>query len=344
MARDKIDFLNPNGNEKFSRLRGLDLRNLIFCIEEFYLEYRESLGLNTDITFGTELEYEKRNDDEIRLFIRRYFDDWCWKTDASLSGGGEITSPVLHDTKEDWEKLKKICTFLSKCEVDTKGNAGGHIHVGAHILGKSVENWVLFLKVYSVYENVLYRFFFGDKISARRRMFYYAEPIAEKQYNLLKKWEQYGATDIDTFFRKYIPLGERYQGINFGNVRYDDILNNRRKNTIEFRTPNASSNSVIWQNNLNAAIKMMIAGKKGLLDEDFLDYKLENEAYFQLRRYADVSDRTYFTELDFVSALEFVDLVFDKNIDKVYFLRQYIKDFQTGYELSEAHDARKFTK
>lgn len=41
---------------------------------------------------------------------------------------------------------------------------------------------------------------------------------------------------------------------------------------------------------------------------------------------------------------EFLDLVFDNNLDKIYFLRQYLKDFQENYGIKTAVRAKKFVK
>ena len=49
-------------------------------------------------------------------------------------------------------------------------------------------------------------------------------------------------------------------------------------------------------------------------------------------------------EVNLQNVLEFVDLVFDNNLDKIYFLRQYLKDFQNGYKINSAVKAKSFVK
>ena len=41
---------------------------------------------------------------------------------------------------------------------------------------------------------------------------------------------------------------------------------------------------------------------------------------------------TEYDQLDLDAALEFADLVFDNNLDKVYFIRQYMKAMENGEE------------
>ena len=57
------------------------------------------------------------------------------------------------------------------------------------------------------------------------------------------------------------------QALNFCNVDFYKPTCNNKKNTIEFREPNASSNHVIWQNNINTCTKMLNSSRN--LDTDF---------------------------------------------------------------------------
>ena len=83
---------------------------------------------------------------------------------------------------------------------------------------------------------------------------------------------------------------------------------------------------------------MLIASKTKVMDEKFLDYKLKNE-YFTYS-----GNEHLYNNICLKNALEFSDLVFDNNLDKIYFLRQYFKDFQDNYGLKEAVKAKEFTK
>ena len=105
---------------------------------------------------------------------------------------------------------------------------------------------------------------------------------------------------------------DKYQAVNF---RHYDTLK-----TIEFRCPNGTLNPVIWQNNINTVTKLMLAARNKKIDEDFLDYKLEKEP-----------DK--FTLLP--KALELADIIFDNDLDKMYFLKQYKKDFSFIEEKKE---------
>ena len=323
-------FITSEKNDDFILLRGRDLQDLLVEVENYFLEYREKINLPSNVTFGVEIEYEGVSRVKTNKFIDKNLKDWISKDDGSLQSGGEVTSPIMKDQVKYWRELKKVCEYLSKKGADTSHNAGGHIHIGANVLGYDVEAWRAFLKLYTVYENVIFRFVYGDKISGRRELLKYAPPTADFIYRLMpminKAKSEHDIKNILLLLTK-----KRHVALNFDNVGF-------RKNTFEFRSPNASTNAVIWQNNINAVSKMLVSSKDKVLDEEFLDYKLEHE-------YFPYSENDYLYDVvNLKNVLEFVDLVFDNNLDKIYFLRQYLKNFQDNYGLSLAVKARRFVK
>lgn len=328
------DFISLDRNDSFTYLRGIELQDLIVTIENYFLEYRDKLNLPNDVTIGVEIEYERLRKKIIDKFIeKKLLSKWTSKTDVSLFLGGEITSPIMTDSPECWKELKIVCDYLKKRRVDTLHNAGGHIHIGAHILGEDIEAWKNFLKLYTIYENILLRFFYGDKISGRKKMTKYAQPIADKLYQRLDKINETQALeDI-----KKITALSKFWALNFNNTEFYNINNNVNMNTIEFRSPNATTNAIIWQNNINTVSKMLISSRNKVIDEEFLDYKLKHEFH----SYAENS--YLYNDINLKNVLEFVDLIFVNNLDKAYFLRQYLKDFQENYDFKKAVKAKRFT-
>ena len=154
-------------NTKFSQLKGLDLEELINLIESFYLIYRPTLNLDNNVTFGTEIEYEKLS----RLFVNDYFKsnltDWKSTYDDSIKNGGEVISPKLIDSKKTWQELQVICNFLKENNSQALDITGAHIHAGAHIFDGDKEKCFDFLQTYIAYEKVLTRFFYGEYLNGR---------------------------------------------------------------------------------------------------------------------------------------------------------------------------------
>ncbi len=328
--------MNEKVNDKISDLKGIDLLDLLQYIESYDLEYRDTLNLEDEVTIGIEIEYERMIKFLIDRFIKNNFEDWRSITDESLQLGGEINSPIIHDEPYRWEELKKICKYLKKRRVITGCNAGGHIHIGSQVLGTNHNNWRKFAKTYAVYEDILFRFFYGDKILGRKSLYCYAPPIADR---ILDKIEDLNSAKDLQELRVHLPVASRYQAINFTNVRFDLMDEGvRYKNTIELRCPNSTVEEVIWQNNINAIAKILTAVTKPNFDEEYLDYKIANGEAASVYEY-----HTY-NEVLLKKVLEFTDLIFDNNKDKIYFLRQYIKDFQETETNYLAFNAKKFTK
>ncbi len=327
----KYTFIDYDKNDTFSSLRGIDLRELLAETENYLLEYRDKLNLSSKLTFGIELEYERFSKTEVTEFINSSLKGWISKYDGSLYSGGEINSPIMKDKTKSWRDLKNICDYLSSAKADTAHHAGGHIHIGASILAQDADAWRKFLKLYTAYENVTFRFAFGDKISGRREIIKYATPVADELYAVIDDINQ--DSSLSTIHEKLPNV--RNRALNFTNVCFDK---SEAKNTLEFRCPNATTNEVVWQNNINTFANMLIVCGDKVVDEEFLDYKLNNE-YLSYG-----SNRHLYNEINLKNALEFVDLVFDNNLDKVYFLRQYLRDFQENYGLKGAVKAKKFVK
>ena len=160
MNNNSIDL---KGNDNFSLFNEIDLKDLKNSLNSYYIEYRDQLNLDNNITFGTEIETEYAEkrfiDDELRLF----YNNKRWKKDIdnSLVKGTEIKSPILYDKTKFWNDLKLVCEILQKySRIDNK--AAAHIHIGSQILGNKIESWYNFSYLWGVYENIIYRFSGGS--------------------------------------------------------------------------------------------------------------------------------------------------------------------------------------
>lgn len=332
------EFISTNQNDIFSSLRGIDLQDLLVQTENFFLEYRDTLNLPEDVTFGIEIEYENVLRIIVTHFVNKNLSEWISKEDGSLTSGGEITSPIMTDKPIYWQELKMICDYLTKKNADTCHNAGGHIHTGCSNLGNDVDAWRIFLKLYICYEHVLFRFMYGENISGRRTLLEFAPPVADKLYRYLDEIDTANDMHAINEALRFITYS-KYYALNFDNAYFYDDFVKCDNNTLEYRGYNGCKNAVIWQNNINASTKMQVASRNKMMNEEFLDYKLEYEFNFYSRNNAYL-----YNEINLKDALEFCDLVFDNNLDKIYFLRQYLKSFQDNYGLKEAVKAKKFVR
>lgn len=322
--REIFNFLNPKANDLISKMNSQELREFLNLLNNFYLEYRNILELDQNITFGLEIEYENAKKSLIKTNINKLFADHSWiiKLDGSLKDGEEINSPILRDTEKTWNDLKEVCDIVNKyAEIGEK--AGGHIHVGAQILGKNYQAWKNFIKLWSVYENIIFRFTNGEYLTTRPLANKYCRVLAKKLWANYKEINSLNLNCCELFDIMTIVNSSRNQAVNFNCVSLYHSNEVLEKNTIEFRCPNGTLNPIIWQNNVNMVIRLLEYSKSNNFDEDTLNKRhlITNDYYDSLALYNEI----YIDE-----ALEFCDLIFSNNLEKIYFLRQYFKSFETS--------------
>lgn len=59
-----------------------------------------------------------------------------WHIENDVTVSGEIVSPILNDTPEHWEQVKKVCDIVKRHGGKSTANTGGHVHMG---LGRGSE-------------------------------------------------------------------------------------------------------------------------------------------------------------------------------------------------------------
>lgn len=306
-----------NVNIDFSKLSSSSLLELVYYVVNFFPVLRSSLDLNNSITFGCEIEFEGINDRKLLSEdVCKNFPHWKFKDDLSLKKGAEICSPCMNDDSKNWIDLSNVCEVIKK-GASIGDNCGGHIHVGAHIFEGIPDYLIKFIKLWSVYENVIFRFSYGEYLSGRMNINSYASTCANKlwgDYVLLSSSKENDITAIINTISGY----NRRQAVNFKNVK--NIQSLLEYNTVEFRCPNGTLDAVVWQNNINFFVKLLECVKSNRYNDDVIDRrrKINNGVYSNLNMY----DEIYLDQ-----ALELADMIFSSTKDKIYFLNQYLKSF-----------------
>ena len=327
-----FSFIKAQDNDKLSEMCGIDLQELLYYIDNYYLELRNRLGFSDFVTFGLELEFENamRNRIETKLNETLGKDVWVLKDDGSLDDGAEINSPILRDKVSTWKNLKQVCDVVSD-NASIGKKSGGHIHIGTQVLGIKTESWLNFIKLWSVYENIIYRFVYGDMLVARSSMLQYAAPMAKdfwRDYLNLSQSKQISVQDII----KKVDC-QRNQAVNFKNAKQTNKAS--KYNTIEFRCPNGTLNPIIWQNNVNFFVNLLQYSSSPSFNNDIVQERkqINEDKYVSL---------DFYNEIYLQQALELTDMLFHNNFDKVYFLRQYLKSFEITKKKNDK--AKRFTK
>lgn len=310
-------FINSNSNDNLSKMNIKDQKELLKLINNYYLEYREIINLNKKTTFGVEIEFEKA--DKIK-YDSNLIDRNSWKFvyECSVCEGAELVSPILYDNKKNWKTLKNKCINLqSRAEILNK--ASNHIHVGANILNKKEENIKNITKLWYVYEDIIFRFGYGEYLNYRPNLYAYALPIRDEYLNIQKQLKYF-------HYLEFLYRGSRNKSLNF---KKTTLNNSKYKNTIEVRCSNGTLNEIIIQNNINFFAKLLTYGVNENCDKDKLDDLISK---IKLKD----TDLDNFHLIDINRALELSDLIFDNNLDKIYFLRQYLKNFETSNTYKKA--------
>lgn len=273
------------------------------------------------------LKYESNTLEELRQIEKdkEEFKKWRLVNDGSVQSnawhrakkGGEINSPIIRDRKKAWNELKKVCKMLRTREyIKISENCSIHIHTERDIYS-DLEELKNLLKLWIVYEDIIYRFGYGETDIYRPALLNYAKPLSSSFVittdEMLKKLE-----DIETK-RDLLRLVsyERKYGLNLTNVtkeplRKDDII----KPTIEVRIYNGTLNENIIQNNVRFNMNLLNYCKKENFDNEFIEYRIKkfkrnfiNDSIFENPEKAD----------------ELSKLLFKDELDRLKFLKQYYK-------------------
>ena len=92
---------------------------------------------------------------------------------------------------------------------------------------------------------------------------------------------------------------------------------------------------IVWQNNVNAFGKFILKTIGEEIDRDYIEQKF-------LSITEDSINPLLYNEICLSKVLEFVDLTFNNDLDKYYFLKQYFKNYESNYGLKENRLAKRF--
>lgn len=322
--------------DKLSKIAIGEIEEQLLKINSMDLKYRDKINLPKFVTFGIEVEFEDANTESVKHRLDIDFPDWQFDRDLSVitndingnSLGGEVISPILQDSLTTWKEITKVCNLLKRSGACITDFAGGHIHFGVQTLGYKKEYWLNLIKLWAVYEPIICRFSFGEKVVPRAGFDKYAKQLDKYFLNNMYVFEN--AVNLYEIL-SYLPK-DKYYSLNTCYVE-PNKKGITKDNTIEVRCPNGTINPIIWQNNINFFAKLFLYCSSDNFDKDFIDYKLTC-----LRNNLINYD---YSNIYIDAILEFSNLIFSNEIDKLYFLKQYLKRFDT---IKDKEDTKKVYK
>lgn len=295
---------------------------LLEHIEKFELPYDQKINIGKQFQYGTEIEFARADLEDIYEDIKNsyegnipeYSKDWFVTTDESITVnneyGGEVQSPISYNTPDEWEKLIEICDILKENGALINDECSIHLHIDFDRLGLTREQAYRLLKLWAVYEDVIYKFAMGESDHLRSYIDTYAYPIRndiikDKGYGLLKNVLEYNKKHKAI---QLVDFARRLAG------------KNCMLPTIEFRIANGTLNPKIIQNITRFFCQLV---NSTLEENPLLDYYV-NKHFDKLEiNYNDLVES--YEELNFDKALELVDIIGLTNHDKLCFLKQYLK-------------------
>lgn len=343
-------------------MNSVNRKNLFNEIRSVTIPYRDTLHLQDTATFGIEIEalnldtYAFKKDDKLIKYIVDYLEEnnlkqvnyytspWIIKSEPTFiyenEMGSEVVSPVLKDTKEDFEMLKNICYLLKEKGASTGYCTGGHIHFGTECFeNMNAHNLLNLLEMWTIFEDVIYRFSTGEYMTLRPAANYSATPIREDIMDV--------ASDFLSFKNSYKGSMDKliwFFSTNCGGIKIENLKNDiffgQNKKTIEVRCPNGTLEHTIWQNNINFFYHFL----KYALSDNFNE-ELMDELFSRLNPVSGSIDKQIdnYMNLNIEKAIFLSNLIFDEEIDKLYFLKELLKESSRNVE-NGLRKAKKFYK
>lgn len=117
----------------------MDMKKYLESLKNKVIEYRETLNLDSNITFGIEIEYENIVNYNMSYFLDYILEFRDWKnveeTDImeyyeNEMMNGEINSPKLTDTYNTWKKLSELLMLMRNKNGLVSYKCGTHINIG----------------------------------------------------------------------------------------------------------------------------------------------------------------------------------------------------------------------
>lgn len=264
------------------------------------MQFRSKLTIPSNVGFGLELELDKVDFNEVKKAVSKQIGgDWTIKNDNSLTkfNNAEINSPVLYNNKNTWELLIKMSELLKQIN-PSYDICSFQINFDGTFLPKEKDR-IRFLKLYAMYEDIIYRFSMGEDTSYRESLETYASPVILTLKGLLSINDTYL---LDIFSNQ---------------KRYGICFKTKSSDLIEFRTPNMTDNICLWQNYITFfyyLLKMVASGK---YREDEIDRYIENYSNLYILENYEIENRE--------KAFQLSKNLFSNSTDRINFMHQYLR-------------------
>ena len=294
-------------------------------------QYQYVINSQREIRFGTEIEfaYALKKDviETVNKYINKIEQDksskyLIWnvvdeltvqeKKDGEIHGG-ELVSPILNNDQKSWESLKKIERCFKVDNFGFSDNCGFHVHLDKMSFG-NIGNMKFrknLLKMWMLFEDIIYRTAYGYLNIERKDILKYAQPTNCYIYKNINSFNN--DDNFYDFLNRY--ASDRNCGLNLSNIHLQGIYISG-KQTYEIRCANALENKFLMQNTIRFYLNFFNYCDSYNFDEEYIEYLIKSFEPMFINR---------FREEKFDKALSLANLIYEDEIDKMLFMKQYLK-------------------
>lgn len=357
--------VNKTNNILLTSLSEEELVEFLHKVNNTPFYFRRKLSLSTDASFGNEIEFNSIPLNKAVL-LTEFFNDVCgldnkYVVHQEETAGAEVVTPILMNSESNWRVFRDMYSMLYETGATIAGNTSSHIHVGTHKINTPAKLSLL-LKTLVVFEPIIFKFGYGFNNRPRALLRYrdenhciFSPMMSPKRIRVfIEKLDKYNYGSPSTmtgYFKDFLRQDLLFRPVfNFNNfdfykLQYGIDLDTPCDDHIEIRCFNGTLNPVIAQNNINLCASIVEAVAKGKIDEDYVNFEYEK---YKKKRYnfdykfakleSEKDGEQYnrlldgFSKVKLEKAIKLADMIFDTELDKIYFLKQYLKLFSISEE------------
>ena len=350
------------------KLSNNSFRELLHYLNETKMSYRSTLNLPSKITFGNEIEVNDIIlDDAVELVEdfnnkKKLWGRKRFEVHKDLTCDSEIVTPIMSDKPIFWSLLWDMYSFLDEHGATYSYNTSSHIHMGTCVID-TPKKLSLLLKTLVVFEPIIFKFGYGRDEQPRELMTYqpgmgnYSMFMSPKKVRDFLEFIDRGKLqdmgslneEVDVFSNcdNRIRNAFNFRNFNFAKFIFPS-LGDIENDHMEFRNFN-SADPIVVQNNIDLCTHILLAVIEGRIDEEYVlaEYEKYKKKRYNFDYFCGVLDSATtgpqynrllngFNKVKMDKALKLADMIFDSDISKYYFLKQYLKLYSKDEEFVQS--------
>lgn len=348
-----------------------ELLELFNRINSTPLRFRKKLNLSSSVSYGNEIEVNNLPLDKAVLLTELFNDIYelenkdKYVVHQEETADAEIVTPILQNNEEQWEAFFEMYAMLYESGATIAGNTSSHIHIGSHKIN-TPDKLSLLLKTLVVFEPLIFKFGYGYNNAPRAYLRYrdgehciFSPMMSPRRVRLfteqLDKYNFKSPGTMQGYFRDFLSSELTFRpvfnfnGFDFEKLQYGIDFDIPGDDHFEIRCFNGTLRPEIAQNNINLIASIVDAVIEDRIDKDyvFAEYeKYKKKRYNFDYRFARIDDEKVgeqynrllngFSKVKLDKALKLADMIFTAELDKCYFLKQYLKLFRAEPEYVES--------